>query len=191
MVIDAIRDESGELIGFAEVTRDITERQEAYRNAIENERRYRRLVEAVVDYAIFQLDPTGHVSTWNTGAERIKGYTREDIIGQHFSRFYMEEDRKAGVPQKALQQAASAGRYEAEGRRVRKDGTLFWASVVIDSIYDGSGNLIGFAKVTRDITERMEAQRRLKETQDQLAASQKLEAVGQLSGGIATTSTTC
>ena len=185
VVIDAIRDESGELIGFAEVTRDITERQEAYRNAIESERRYRRLVEAVVDYAIFQLDPTGHVSTWNTGAERIKGYAREDIIGQHFSRFYTEEDRKAGAPQRALQQAASAGRYEAEGRRVRKDGTLFWASVVIDSIYDGSGNLIGFAKVTRDITERMEAQRRLKETQDQLAASQKLEAVGQLSGGIA------
>ena len=185
VVIDAIRDESGELIGFAKVTRDITERQEAYWNAIESERRYRRLVEAVVDYAIFQLDPTGHVSTWNTGAERIKGYAREDIIGQHFSRFYTEEDRNAGVPQKALQQAASTGRYEAEGRRVRKDGTLFWASVVIDSIYDESGHLIGFAKVTRDVTERVEAQRRLEETQDQLAASQKLEAVGQLSGGIA------
>jgi PAS domain S-box-containing protein len=185
VVIDVIRDESGELIGFAKVTRDITERQEAHWKLLESERRYRQLVEAVVDYAIFQLDPTGHVSTWNTGAERIKGYSREEIVGQHFSRFYPDEDRRAGVPQKALQQAASSGRYEAEGRRVRKDGTQFWASVVIDSIYDASGDLIGFAKVTRDITERMEAQLRLKETQDQLAASQKLEAVGQLSGGIA------
>ena len=185
VVIDPIRDETGELIGFAKVTRDITERQEAHWNLLQSERRYRQLVEAVVDYAIFQLDPAGHVSTWNTGAERIKGYSREEIIGQHFSRFYTDEDRKAGVPQKALQRAASTGRFEAEGRRVRKDGTQFWASVVIDPIYDDAGHLIGFAKVTRDITERIEDQRKLKETQDQLAASQKLEAVGQLSGGIA------
>ena len=118
-----IWDETGELIGFAKVTRDITERQEAHWNLLQSERRYRQLVEAVVDYAIFQLDPAGHVSTWNTGAERIKGYSREEIIGQHFSRFYTDEDRKAGVPQKALQRAASTGRFEAEGRRVRKDGT--------------------------------------------------------------------
>jgi PAS domain S-box-containing protein len=185
VVIDAIRDEKGELIGFAKVTRDVTDRQEAQASLLASERRYRVLIEAVVDYAIFQLDATGVVTTWNPGAQRIKGYTPEEIIGQHFSRFYTEEDRKAGIPQRALQQAGTTGRFEAEGLRVRKDGSTFWASVVIDPIRDPTGRLIGFAKVTRDITERIEAQRRLKETQDQLAASQKLEAVGQLSGGIA------
>jgi PAS domain S-box-containing protein len=185
VVLDVIRDQDGELLGFAKVTRDITERQEAHWNLLESEQRYRRLIEAVVDYAIFQLDPAGRVTTWNTGAERIKGYTRDEIVGQHFSRFYTEEDRQAGVPQKALQQAAKIGRYEAEGQRVRKDGSRFWASVVIDAIYDEARQLVGFAKVTRDITERVEAQRQLKETQDQLATSQKLEAIGQLSGGIA------
>jgi PAS domain S-box-containing protein len=185
VVIDAIRDENGELIGFAKVTRDITERQDAHESLLASERRYRQLIEAVVDYAIFQLDPTGLVTTWNPGAQRIKGYTPDEIIGHHFSRFYTDEDRNAGIPQKALQQAEKAGRFEAEGLRVRKDGTTFWASVVIDPIRDQTGQLIGFAKVTRDITERIEAQRRLQETQDQLAASQKLEAIGQLSGGIA------
>ena len=152
---------------------------------LESERRYRRLVEAVVDYAIFQLDTEGNVTTWNTGAQKIKGYKPDEIIGQHFSRFYTEEDRAAGIPAKALKQASASGRFEAEGKRVRKDGSTFWASVVIDPIVDDLGNLIGFAKVTRDITERIEAQQKLKETQVQLAASQKLEAVGQLSGGIA------
>jgi PAS domain S-box-containing protein len=185
VVLDVIRDQDGELLGFAKVTRDITEQQEADWNLLESEQRYRRLIEAVVDYAIFQLDPAGHISTWNTGAERIKGYTRDEIVGQHFSRFYTDEDRQAGVPQKALQQAAKMGRFEAEGQRVRKDGSKFWASVVIDPIRDETGQLVGFAKVTRDITERVEAQRKLKETQDQLATSQKLEAIGQLSGGIA------
>jgi PAS domain S-box-containing protein len=185
VVLDTIRDKDGELLGFAKVTRDVTERQEAHWSLLESEQRYRRLVEAVIDYAIFQLDPAGRVTTWNTGAHRIKGYTRDEIVGQHFSRFYTEEDRQAGVPQKALQQAAKFGRYEAEGQRVRKDGSRFWASVVIDAIYDEARQLVGFAKVTRDITERVEAQRQLKETQDQLATSQKLEAIGQLSGGIA------
>ena len=116
----------------------------------------------MVDYAIFQLDPSGHVTTWNPGAERIKGYTPDEIIGQHFSRFYTEEDRAAGVPQRALADAAEprAG-IEAEGWRVRKDGIQFWASVVIDAIRDDDGKLVGFAKVTRDITERHEAQQRL------------------------------
>jgi PAS domain S-box-containing protein len=185
VVLDTIWDRDGELLGFAKVTRDVTERQAAHVNLLESEQRYRRLVEAVIDYAIFQLDPAGHVSTWNTGAQRIKGYTRDEIVGQHFSRFYTDEDRQAGVPQKALQQAAKVGRYEAEGQRVRKDGSRFWASVVIDPIYDEARQLVGFAKVTRDITERVEAQRKLKEIQDQLATSQKLEAIGQLSGGIA------
>jgi PAS domain S-box-containing protein len=185
VVVDAIKDEAGQLIGFAKVTRDITERQQAQLSLLESERRYRRLVEAVVDYAIFQLDPQGFVTTWNAGAERIKGYRPDEIIGQHFSRFYTAEDQAAEVPEQALAQAAQTGRYESEGRRVRKDGTTFVASVVIDRILDDTGQLVGFAKVTRDITERLEAQTRLRETQGQLAASQKLEAIGQLSGGIA------
>jgi PAS domain S-box-containing protein len=147
--------------------------------------RYRQLVNAVVDYAIFQLDSEGNVTSWNPGARRIKGYSEDEILGKHFSSFYTDEDRAAGVPAAALKQAAETGRFEAEGRRVRKDGTTFWASVVIDRIQDTSGKLIGFAKVTRDVTERVEAQRRLRETEEQLAAAQKLEAVGQLSGGIA------
>jgi PAS domain S-box-containing protein len=151
----------------------------------ESESRYRQLVNAVVDYAIFQLDPEGRITTWNAGAQRIKGYRAEEIIGQHFSRFYTDEDKAAGIPKKALQQAAATGRFEAEGLRVRKDGTKFHASVVIDAIRDDGGVLIGFAKVTRDISERVEAANKLKEAQAQLAASQKLEAVGQLSGGIA------
>ena len=185
VVIDAIRDAQGTLIGFAKVTRDITERQETQQSLLESERRYRRLIEAVVDYAIYQLDPKGIVSTWNVGAQRIKGYTPDEIVGAHFGRFYEEEDRKAGVPQRALEIAARDGRYEAEGWRIRKDGSRFWASVVIDPIYDDDRALVGFAKVTRDITERLEAQRTLKDIQEQLAAAQKMEAIGQLSGGIA------
>ena len=185
VVIDAVRDERGELLGFAKVTRDITERHLAQQTLLESERRYRRLVEAVVDYAIFQLDTDGRIATWNSGAQRIKGYGQSEIIGQHFSAFYTEEDRKAGVPQLALETASKVGKFEAEGWRVRKDGSKFWAAVVIDAIRDEAGKLIGFAKVTRDITERHETQRKLKAAQEQLAVSQKMEAVGQLSGGIA------
>jgi len=185
VVLDAIRDEDGRLIGFAKVTRDITERQQAHNDLLESERRYRRLVEAVVDYAIFQLDPSGHVATWNPGAERIKGYSPDEIIGRHFSAFYTPEDIERGVPKMALAEAAEQGRFEAEGWRLRKDGTRFWASVVIDRITDESGAIIGFAKVTRDLTERKQAQDELQRVQEQLVASQKLEAVGQLSGGIA------
>jgi PAS domain S-box-containing protein len=185
LVIDAVRDHNGQLIGFAVVTRDMTERQVEQNQLLESERRFRRLVQGVIDYAIFQLDKDGIIATWSAGAERIKGYTADEIIGQHFSSFYTEEDRAAGVPGRALAIAEKEGRFEAEGWRVRKDGTRFWASVVIDAIRDDSGELIGFAKVTRDITERMEAQRILRQTQEQLAASQRMEAVGQLSGGIA------
>jgi PAS domain S-box-containing protein len=183
-VLDAIYDD-GELIGFAKITRDITEREEAREQLIASEARYRRLIDAVVDYAIFQLDPNGVIMTWNPGAERIKGYSADEIIGRHFSRFYTEEDRKSGVPARALETAAREGRYEAEGLRVRKDGSTFQALVVIDRILSDNGELLGFAKVTRDVTERVEAQRLLKEAQQQLAVSQKMEAVGQLSGGIA------
>ena len=185
VVLDAIRDETGQLVGFAKVTRDITARFEAHQELARSEGRYRRLVEAVVDYAIFQLDTTGHVATWNRGAERIKGYDLAEIVGQHFSLFYTEEDRVAGVPQLALETAARTGKYEAEGWRVRKDGSKFRALVVIDRIRDEQGNLVGFAKVTRDVTERYEAQQDLKTTQEKLSGAQKMEAVGQLSGGIA------
>jgi PAS domain S-box-containing protein len=184
-VVDAIRDEAGELLGFVKITRDMTERREAERRALESEARFRQLVEGVVDYAIFHLDPNGIISTWNSGAQRIKGYAPEEIIGSHFSRFYTEEDRAVGVPQKALDTARREGKFEAEGWRVRKDGTRFWASVVLDAIRNDKGDVTGFAKVTRDITERMETQRALRETQEHLAVSQKMDAVGQLSGGIA------
>jgi PAS domain S-box-containing protein len=185
VVIDAVRDEHGKTIGFAKVTRDVTERQRAHQSLVESEARYRRLVEGVTDYAIFQLDPTGLVASWNPGAERIKGYTRDEIVGQHFSAFYTDEDVKTKLPERALRTAAEIGKYDAEGWRVRKDGSKFWASVVIDAIYDEQGRISGFAKITRDITERREAQLLLKATQEQLAASQKMEAIGQLSGGIA------
>jgi PAS domain S-box-containing protein len=158
VVIDAIRDEDGQLLGFAKVTRDITQRQQAYDELLESERRYRRLIEAVIDYAIFQLDPSGIVTTWNPGAQRIKGYRPNEIIGKHFSHFYTSEDQELEIPKRALAEAAEHGRFESEGWRVRKDGTKFWASVVIDRIQDEAGKLVGFAKVTRDITERKQAQ---------------------------------
>jgi PAS domain S-box-containing protein len=185
VVIDAVYGDGGEIIGFAKVTRDLTERQIAQQSLLESERRYRRLIESVVDYAIFQLDPQGIVTSWNPGAQRIKGYNADEIIGRHFSTFYTEEDRAAGVPEQALQAAANRGKYEAEAWRVRKNGNKFFASILIDPIHDEAGELVGFAKVTRDITERLEAQEALKSAQEQLALSQKMEAIGQLSGGIA------
>jgi PAS domain S-box-containing protein len=185
VVIDPILSESGDLLGYAKVTRDITERQMAQQSLLESERQYRQLVEAVVDYAIFQLDAKGYVTTWNAGAQRIKQYAAREIIGKHFSNFYTEGDREAGVPQRALETADREGRYEAEGWRVRKDGSRFMASVVIDPIRDDSGAIIGYAKVTRDVTERYKHQQDMRAAQEQLAASQKMEAVGQLSGGIA------
>jgi PAS domain S-box-containing protein len=145
----------------------------------------RLLVEAVVDYAIFMLDTSGIVSSWNLGAERIKGYRRSEIIGQHFSRFYTEEDRAAGEPEKALATARAEGRFEKEGWRVRKDGTRFRANVVIDTIRNEDGAVIGFAKITRDITETRQAQEELAQAREALAQLQKMEAVGQLTGGLA------
>ena len=184
-VVDAVRDEAGELIGFAKITRDITDRKQALEHLAETNAGFGRLIDAVVDYAIFQIDPDGIVVTWNSGAQRIKGYSADEIVGKHFSLFYTEEDRNAGMPARALESAVRDGRFEAEGLRVRKDGNRFCAFVVIDPIRNERGELIGFAKVTRDITERMQAQRQLQEIQEQLATSQKMEAIGQLSGGIA------
>jgi PAS domain S-box-containing protein len=147
--------------------------------------RLQLFIDAVTDYAIFMLDPQGYVTSWNSGAQRIKGYTAQEIVGQHFSRFYPEADRAAGEPARALRTALESGRYEAEGWRVRKDGTPFWANVVIDPVRDPQGVLIGYAKVTRDITERRTAQVALQRAQEQLTHSQKMEALGQLTGGVA------
>jgi PAS domain S-box-containing protein len=183
--VDAIRDENNQLVGFAKVTRDITERQVAQQTLRETARQFRTLIGGVTDYALFMLDPNGLVVNWNPGAERIKGYSADEIIGHHFSRFYTDRDRAAGKPARALQIAAQEGRYEAEGWRVRKDGTLFWANAIIDRITDEHGALIGFAKITRDITERRNAQLALQEAQAQRAQAQKMEALGQLTGGVA------
>ena len=144
----------------------------------ESERRFRLLVEGVTDYAIYMLDPEGKVVNWNPGAERLKGYASAEILGQHFSRFYTEEDRRNGLPAQFIDQAIATGKYEGEGWRVRKDGSRFWANVVIHAIRDADGQLVGFAKVTRDLTERREAE-------EQLRQIQKMEAIGQLTGGIA------
>ena len=139
----------------------------------------------MTDYAIYMLDPQGHITNWNTGAQQIKGYTADEITGEHFSRFYTPEDVEARVPWTALETAEREGRFTAEGWRQRKDGTRFWASVVLDVIRDEQGVLIGFAKVTRDLTERRKAQLELDRSQQALFQSQKMEAVGQLTGGLA------
>jgi PAS domain S-box-containing protein len=181
VVITAIRDGSGELIGFGKVTRDLTTRRLAeeqlrlsatdLQTANDQLQQFRRLVAAVRDYAIFMLDPGGHIATWNPGAEHLKGYDAEEALGRHFSIFYSEEDRAAEHPARELAIAASEGRYEEEGWRVRKDGTRFWASVVITAVRDDDGTLVGYAKVTRDLTARRAADERLQATQLELQRS--------------------
>jgi PAS domain S-box-containing protein len=162
----------------------MAENNRQQRDLFESERSFRLLVEGVADYALYMLDPTGLITSWNVGGQRIKGYDPEEILGQHFSRFYTETDRANGKPARALKIAEQQGRYEEEGWRVRKDGTFFWASVIIDPIRE-NGRLVGFAKITRDITERHEAQLKLEQIQKHLAESQKLDALGQLTGGVA------
>ena len=178
IVIDPIRDEPGRHVGFTATIRDLTDRREAEEALRRSEERFRLLVQGVTDYAIYMLDPDGKVSSWNAGAERFKGYTADEIMGEHFSRFYPEDDRAAQIPQRALQTAREEGRFEAEGWRLRKDGSRFWASVVIDPIHDLNGELIGFTKITRDLTER-------KHAQEQVFQAQKMEALGKLTGGVA------
>jgi PAS domain S-box-containing protein len=184
-VIDPIYDPDGELVGFAKITRDLTERRAALEALQHSERQLRLLVQSVSDYAIYMLDAHGNVTNWNLGAERIKGYSAEEIVGKHFSTFYTPEDRANGEPQRALAAATRDGRFEKEGERVRKDGTRFWANVVIDAIRGETGEVIGFAKVTRDVTERRDAQRQLEFAREALMQSQKMEAIGQLTGGVA------
>jgi PAS domain S-box-containing protein len=198
-----LHDASGALVGAVNMLVDITDRKRAeaalqqlngtleqrveaareemaatFARLHESEHRFRLLVEGVSDYAIYMLDPDGFVTNWNSGAERIKGYAADEIIGQHFSRFYSEEDRANGLPEQTLAAARRAGTYEAEGRRVRKDGSVFWANVVINVIRDETGAFVGFAKVTRDLTEKRAAEERIRH-------AQKMEAVGQLTGGVA------
>ncbi|HXR88403.1 MAG TPA: PAS domain S-box protein [Stellaceae bacterium] len=167
------------------IGRDVTSEKAAADKLLESERRFRLLIEALTDYAIIMLDRDGYVSNWNPGAQRIKGYAAEEIIGKHFSIFYTPEDRASGVPEQALDIVRKEGRYEVESWRLRKNGERFRASVVMDAIRGHDGEIDGFAKITRDITERHEAQLALQRAQEQLAQSQKIEALGQLTGGIA------
>ncbi|MFC0398796.1 hybrid sensor histidine kinase/response regulator [Paraburkholderia rhizosphaerae] len=185
VVITALRDGEGHLLGFGKIVRDMTDKKRAHEAVVESEQRFRMLVNGVTDYAVFMLSPDGIVTNWNAGARRIKGYSAEEIIGSHFSRFYTREDAASGLPQRGLSVAAAEGRFEAEGWRVRKDGRRFWAHVIIDAIRDEAGELAGFAKITRDITERMEASRVLEQTRTALFQAQKMEAVGKLTGGVA------
>jgi PAS domain S-box-containing protein len=185
VVIDPVRSPQGDLLGFAKITRDITERREKERELYESEQRFRMLVQGVRDYAIYMLDVGGIVTNWNAGAEAIKGYKATEIVGNHFSRFYTEQDRAAGEPARALATALWEGKYESEAQRVRKDGTPFWASVVIDPIFDETGKHVGFAKITRDITARHDAEQELEEARAALFQSQKLQAMGALTGGVA------
>nr|WP_241093452.1 PAS domain-containing sensor histidine kinase [Xanthomonas sp.] len=147
-------------------------------------RQFKLLVQSVSDYAIYMLDPVGHIRSWNAGGERIKGYRADEVIGTHFSRFYTPEDAARGEPARSLATARAEGRFSAEGWRQRKDGSRFWASVVVEAIWQ-RGELIGFAKVTRDVTERYEAQKILQQAQRALMQSQKIEAVGRLTLGLA------
>jgi PAS domain S-box-containing protein len=197
-VYQPIKDQNGVVTGIFVQGSDVTERAAAETASRESEARlreiaatnrseaqFRLLVRGVTDYAIYMLDPDGLVSSWNLGAQRIKGYAPEEIIGQHFSKFYTEEDRVSGVPKRGLETARREGRFKTEGWRVRKDGTRFRAHAIIDAIPGEDGEVIGFAKITRDITEREEARRALERTREELFQSQKLEAIGQLTGGIA------
>jgi PAS domain S-box-containing protein len=151
----------------------------------DDERQFQMLVHSIKDYAIYMLDVRGRITSWNRGAEHIKGYKAEEILGKHFGMFYTEEDRSGGVPERLLARAQAEGKAEAEGWRVRKDGTRFWASVILDRVDDDSGRLIGFAKVTRDITERHAAQSMLDQARERMLQAQKMEAIGQLTGGVA------
>jgi len=166
VVTTALRDEQGALCGFGKVTRDLTPRREAEQALLQSEQRFHDLVDSVIDYAIFSLDSAGYVATWNVGARRLKGYEVTEIIGQHFSVFYTPEDRAAGKPERVLEGARREGRFEDEGWRLRKDGTRFWANVIVTPLRDDKGGIVGFAKVTRDLTERRKGEEELARSEE-------------------------
>ncbi|WP_227379566.1 PAS domain S-box protein [Haladaptatus halobius] len=168
VVITALHDNDGDLRGFVKVTRDMTDRHMYEERLMKQKERFEALISEVKDYAIFLLGPDGMVRSWNQGARQIKGYTEEEILGEHFSTFYSDEDQKAGIPQRNLAIAAKEGRVEDEGIRIRKDGTTFWANIVITALYDDDGDIRGYAKITRDMTERHEYEERLRAQRDEL-----------------------
>jgi PAS domain S-box-containing protein len=175
VVITALRDADGRLLGFAKITRDLSQRRAHENELRRSEERFRLLVEGVPEYAIFMLDPNGRVSTWNSGAQRIKGYTADEIIGQHFSIFYPEKVRESGWADHELQVAAEKGSFVDTGWRVRKDGSKFWANVTITALRDDTGRLLGYAKLTRDMTEvkRVEAMEAVNQQREQLLDAER------------------
>jgi len=169
----------------SQLTSEIAGRSQAEQDLAASTAQLDILIQGIGDCAVYMLDPHGRVSSWNTGAQRIKGYRADEIVGEHFSRFYTEGDRKAGVPERALAIAAESGKFEAEAWRLRKDGTQFWASVLIDAIRDPQGELVGYAKITRDITEKKLAEQQIEETRKRMMDMQRMEGIGQLTGGVA------
>ena len=172
VVITALRDGQGDLQGFSKVTRDLTARKQAEESLRRSEERFRLLVEGAKDYAIFLLDPQGNIASWNPGAERIKGYKADEIIGQHFTRFYPQEAIDRGWPAHELKIARAEGRFEDEGWRLRKDGSRFWANVVITALHDEAGSFVGFSKITRDLTERKKSEENARRLAEETAARQ-------------------
>ena len=180
LAVTAVWSQEGQPIGFTVVTRDFSERQKAAERLRQSEQTFRLLVESVRDYAIYMLDPEGRISSWNAGAQHLKGYRAEDVLGRSFSIFYTEADRARAHPQEELEHAKRDGSYREEGWRVRKDGTLFWASVVITTIYDERRRLIGFAKVTRDMTERRAAEESLQRMNEDLQVRMRQQLAARL-----------
>ncbi|GAA4401181.1 hypothetical protein GCM10023187_15070 [Nibrella viscosa] len=166
VVVTPIYTDEKELLGFSKIVRDLTQRKATEQALKESEERYRLMVEVVKDYAIFMLDPQGHIASWNEGAGRLKGYRADEILGKHFSVFYTPEDLAISKPKWELEIAISTGKYEEEGWRVRKNGSLFWANVLITAVFNSENKLVGFTKVTRDLTERRQAEQALKESEE-------------------------